>query len=221
MKGFIFAVLIFQSFGANAVILNRLGFLFDDNAEQVFSGQTVFWEADALPGPNPGWEAGALDFNHYSAAAGGGKIFDYFDTSNNATVGGPFNPDNIEIWTDDWVDESTQTLFHDISGTPSLTFRVSDNDGAGEEAVILLEGNLSGPSDTDQPIDFTVTGGALAPWFDTGVLVWNGAFAQDLNGNGNPFTLTMTASPVPVPAAVWLFMTGLIGMGAIARRRTV
>ena len=46
-------------FGANAVVINQLGFLFDDNDEQVFSGQTVFWE-DEGSGNGVEWQEGAL-----------------------------------------------------------------------------------------------------------------------------------------------------------------
>ena len=201
MKGFIFSILMLLSFGANAVVLNQLGFLFDDNAEQVFSGQTVFWEEE---GSGSGWEDGALDFNNY--VAGGGLIFDYFDTSNNDTVGGPLNPNNIEIWTNDFNNETTP-------GT--VSFWASDNDpNPSPGQTLLLTGTLASTT-------YTVTGGALAPWFDTGVFIWNGSFVQDENGTLNPFTLTMTASPVPVPAAVWMFISGLISLVTVARRRRV
>jgi hypothetical protein len=46
--------------------------------------------------------------------------------------------------------------------------------------------------------------------------------------NGNPFTantqnasVTVQSSPVPVPAAAWLLGSGLLGLGAMARRRRV
>lgn len=42
-----------------------------------------------------------------------------------------------------------------------------------------------------------------------------------LGGGGSSYELTFSAaaSPVPVPAALWLFMSGLTGLGVLARRR--
>jgi hypothetical protein len=105
-------------FGANAVVINQLGFLFDDNDEQVFSGQTVFWE-DEGDGNGVEWQEGALDFNDYSAAAAGsGQIFVY------ESADPLLFPENIEIWTDSFVNESTQIT---NSNPTTVSFYVSDN----------------------------------------------------------------------------------------------
>jgi hypothetical protein len=41
------------------------------------------------------------------------------------------------------------------------------------------------------------------------------------NTNGNDFTTRLSVEPVPLPAAAWLFVSGLIGMFAVRKRKTI
>lgn len=76
--------------------------------------------------------------------------------------------------------------------------------------------SLSVNYQTANALDFTATGiWSLAGFDDTaGTFEWTG---DSLNGL---YTYSASGAVVPVPAAVWLFASGLAGLGLIRRRRS-
>jgi len=47
-----------------------------------------------------------------------------------------------------------------------------------------------------------------------------GSFVPFLDADGNPIVGEFTVTAVPLPAAAWLFLSALLGLGVISRRRT-
>jgi hypothetical protein len=129
---------------------------------------------------------------------------------------------------DNVFDESFVALF-DVSGS-------TDGIDLGGPSANLNSGNVnfawaldpsgaplwtSLPSENSDSLDHMVT------WQITGgegntvgnyVIAW-----EDLPGGGdrdyNDLVLEVSVQPVPIPAAVWLFVSGLLGLSGIARAR--
>jgi hypothetical protein len=132
-------------------------------------------------------------------------------------------------------------LLFDISGNPalsasSLTTGFSFNqaskhaDGSGTWNTYIscnVCGSGTSPPTNSGPVSFilSVASGTLTP----SSFVTNGSgylFASDIgvpNGSGGYYTgdvvTTGPLTPVPLPASVWLMLSGLVGVGAMARKR--
>lgn len=100
--------------------------------------------------------------------------------------------------------------------------------GSASERVQPFQNNADNPLGTSglvfQDSASTTTAGGSAVQFFTNLpagtytLFVGGNFA---GGTGAPgkYTVNLTASPVPLPAAAWLFGSGLLGLGSLARGR--
>ncbi len=100
--------------------------------------------------------------------------------------------------------------------------------GSSSERVQPFQNNADNPLGTSGLIfqdsaSTTTPGGSAVQLFTnlpagTYSLFVGGNFA---GGTGAPakYTVSLTASPVPLPAAAWLFGSGLVGLGSLARAR--
>jgi hypothetical protein len=92
------------------------------------------------------------------------------------------------------------------------TFSRVDSRFNGDDAYITIDGTKI---DADGLKDLDVAHPGFLPLFKTGTTFGIGAIAAD-----DDFKLrSITISPVPVPPAAILLLSGLAGMGALARRR--
>jgi hypothetical protein len=82
-----------------------------------------------------------------------------------------------------------------------------------------LIGGLGGSLAPGETVTITTTllASVIAPGFETGARAYIGD-PGDLTAGGLSGVLNISA--VPVPAAVWLFASGLLGLVAVARRKT-
>ena len=55
--------------------------------------------------------------------------------------------------------------------------------------------------------------------FSDTLLLQAGDYSLNIFAMANDFTSSMTLQPVPVPAAAWLFLSGLLGLAGLARRK--
>lgn len=113
-----------------------------------------------------------------------------------------------------------QTASFDLTGS-ALPFRFGLKP-SGSRAFTSAEQDNTGSFlwwrwTEDHMVTWAITGGQYAGDF---VIAW-----EDLKGLGdrdyNDLVLRVSGvNPVPVPATAWLFISGLIGIAGIARRRT-
>jgi hypothetical protein len=72
-------------------------------------------------------------------------------------------------------------------------------------------------------VDLTFASGATFGYTYTpsGITLFPGGLSETsaINVGGADPLVSGTATPVPLPSSVWLMLTGLIGVGAMARKR--
>ena len=168
-------------------------------------------------------------------------------TLNAATIWSPTNTDTdfIQI---DFADPSyagmgittnggTLALFDDNAGFLGAPLVIGENGGH-----VLFSDNLDGSWNAEVFDLNNVSGGSITLSNNTNFVLgidWGGGYYGDTNatlisspdtyliifdgfdGQGGRIsgnTLAVDLAPIPIPTAVWLFMSGLIGLVAVARR---
>jgi len=80
------------------------------------------------------------------------------------------------------------------------------------------------PADSMLSYVFTVTlaaGGSFSGYVPDFKINWAGSFTNPAGGGYDHVSLPITPTAVPLPAAAWLLLSGLAGMGAMARGRVL
>jgi len=115
---------------------------------------------------------------------------------------------------------TTYTATFDLSGNQRNfgTDNVLVTAGSGGTVTSSLTVGPLAPSDPFTTQTLTFTTGGTAGTYD---LVFLDTNTADNNGNIGALLDNVTVNSVPLPAAAWLLLSGLAGMGLMARRRLV
>jgi len=109
---------------------------------------------------------------------------------------------------------SSKTSWYFTTAVPGLFLKgaeISSNGFTGFSAELFLDGPNS--------LLYTFTSGVTAPLIS---LATAGLYRLDVIVdlvNDDPHSYTFDAQVVPLPAAAWLLLSGVVGLGAMARRR--
>ncbi len=137
----------------------------------------------------------------------------HFDLLFTLPVGSPFGPPAVKSG-------SLAAAFQDLNNSGFVQLSNIDWSGRidGSDAMSLFSGDFSCGGVGCNGSIFPVSDGPLS---STGVSTNIGIhLAFDLTaGDKATFTTFFQVEPVPIPAAVWLFSSGLLGLGAFMRRR--
>lgn len=129
-------------------------------------------------------------------------LFDDSDFGGNALVIGESG--GQVVFTDN-MDGSWNAEFFDVGSSSGGSITLSDD----AQFVLGMDWGAGYYGDTNY---------SLVSSPDTYMILFDGVAADGKSVSGN--TLAVDLQPIPVPAAVWLFGTGLLGLVAVARRRT-
>ena len=125
------------------------------------------------------------------------------------------NPDELTIFTGGVPTGPVNAAFYfQLDQTVNLKANLTQNELLG--SISNLGFTLSGPG------GFTAGGSNVTALDLSGLL--EGAYKFDITGTASGIGIPVVALaasvvPVPLPAAAWLLISGLAGMGVVARRR--
>jgi len=230
---------------SNAATINVGTYSFDDsmlantvisangqsyNGSEDYYASNNSWYSYNYESSNPGWESTntpseLTDTNAYSFLASESTVANQLSVElgfSNASIA---NGDGADIALFFLWDQSNSNTTVSINGTTqSLTYSNVFDDAGTQQTAKNIAWNGSVYSDVQlmvATIDLLDFEYALGDTLASSVLL------ELSSTDSNPAALSMVAglntalppSPVPVPAAAWLFITGLLSLGFVSRRK--
>lgn len=230
---------------SNAATINVGTYSFDDsmlantvisangqsyNGSEDYYASNNSWYSYNYESSNPGWESTntpseLTDTNAYSFLASESAVTNQLSVElgfSNASIA---NGDGADIALFFLWDQSNSNTTVSINGTTqSLTYSNVFDDAGIQQTAKNIAWNGSVYSDVQlmvATIDLLDFEYALGDTLASSVLL------ELSSTDSNPAALSMVAglntalppSPVPVPAAAWLFITGLLSLGFVSRRK--
>lgn len=142
----------------------------------------------------------------------GNSIYNYSDTGNLL---------NSFSWSDTSIQYSDTTFngskLYTVYGGSQQGVTVRDSNTLLQQAVVIPGFTASGIASGDNNDMYLTNANGIYRYSDTGTLL-NSMIFPDTGIDYSGITYA-TTSPVPVPAAVWLFMSGMIGLVGFTRRK--